>query len=120
MSIRSRLAALSLIGALAILPSLSFAQANKPPATPPATTSAPAQTEPAKTQPMDINTATKQQLMTLDGIGEARSDAIIKGRPYTAKNQLVDKSIVPAATYEKIKEQIVAKQVTASPPAVKK
>ena len=115
MSIRSRLAALSLIGALAILPSLSFAQANKPPATPPATTSAP-----AKTEPMDINTATKAQLMTLDGIGEARSDAIIKGRPYTAKNQLVDKSIVPAAVYDKIKDQIVAKQVVASPPAVKK
>ena len=49
--------------------------------------------------------------MTLDGIGEARSDALIKGRPYTAKNQLADKNIVPVVVCDKIKDQIIAKQV---------
>ena len=60
---------------------------------------------------MDINTATKDQLMTLDGIGEARSDAIIKGRPYKAKNELADKKIVPQKVYDTIKDQIVARQM---------
>lgn len=64
---------------------------------------------------IDINTATAAQLMTLDGIGEARAAAIIKGRPYRGKNELVDRKIVPGAVYEKIKEKMVAHQ-----PAAKK
>lgn len=66
-------------------------------------------------QIIDINTATAAQLMTLDGIGEARAAAIIKGRPYRGKNELVDRKIVPGAVYEKIKEKMVAHQ-----PAAKK
>jgi len=59
---------------------------------------------------LDINTANAKQLMTLDGIGEARAAAIIKGRPYKGKDELASKGIIPDAVYEKIKEQIIARQ----------
>jgi DNA uptake protein ComE-like DNA-binding protein len=59
---------------------------------------------------LDINAATAEQLMVLPGIGQAYSEKIIKGRPYARKDELVQKKILPRATYEGIKYKIVAKQ----------
>ena len=64
----------------------------------------------AKAPLIDINSASKAELTTLSGIGDAYSQKIIDGRPYKRKDELVSKKIIPQATYDKIKDLIVAKQ----------
>jgi DNA uptake protein ComE-like DNA-binding protein len=99
---------------LAGVTGIGIAQTTAKPATTtaakPATTSAakPAAKPSAATGLLDINTATAEQLKALPGIGDAYSAKIIAGRPYTMKNQLTSKGIIPQATYDKIKDQIIA------------
>ena len=98
--------------AIALLAATGMAYAKDEPKKPAAATAE------KKTEALlDINSASRDELMKLKGVGDARADAIIKGRPYKGKNELLDKKIVPENVYNDIKDKIIAKQAEAKPAA---
>jgi DNA uptake protein ComE-like DNA-binding protein len=94
------LAALAL-GALLVSPALAA------PAAPPKSQAAKPAAAPAA-ELLDLNTATEAQLVALPGVGEAYAKKIIAGRPYKAKNELVDRKIVPESTYKQFSDKVIA------------
>ena len=118
-----KFSAVSAIAALAIFASASIVSAQtaspattsaKPAAAATVTAPKPAAAPIAAPKPaaalLDINSASKSELDALPGIGNARAEAIIKGRPYKGKDELVQKNIVPQSVYNGIQDKIIAKQ----------
>ncbi len=113
----------SLAVALWLMISLASGIAGQEPGAKPEAMATPAQmAKAAASDKLDLNTATKDQLKALPGIGDVYSQKIIDSRPYRTKLDLVHKKVIPQATYEKIKDQIIAKQPkpTATTPAAPK
>lgn len=95
-----RILAVALLSLTLALPAAATAEASK----------APAQADAIKTTTVDINRASLDELKALKGIGDVRAAAIVNGRPYARKDELVRRGIVPQAVYDEIREQIIARQ----------
>ena len=65
---------------------------------------------------IDLNSASRDDLMSLEGIGEVRADAIIRARPFKAKTELVERRLIPEALYDKIADKVMARPVPGTTP----
>ena len=65
---------------------------------------------------IDLNSASRDELMTLDGIGEVRADAIIRARPFRTKGELVGRWLIPEALYDKLSDKVTVRPIPGTPP----
>ena len=114
-----------LLGAVSTLGIAAAAQPAAPATKTPApaartTTAAPATKHTIAPKVVDINTASVDELKALPGVGDAYAQKIVDGRPYKGRNELLDRKIVPADVYSKIRTSVKARQPkTAATPAAK-
>ena len=102
---------LALVAALALFAGPALAETKQPAKEPvKAAPAAPAKAATPVVQKVNLNTATAAELDALPQIGSARADAIIKGRPYKGKDDLIHKKIIPQNAYDAIKDKVIAKQ----------
>lgn len=98
--------------AFAMIANMGYAQGTAggkdAPAAKKATSGASAEKKTKKADLVDINAASKDELTALPGIGDAYSQKIIDGRPYNTKRDLLTKKILPQATYDQVKDKIIA------------
>jgi competence protein ComEA len=100
----------AVLSLFAIAPGYAQTAAPSTGAKPPSAATAPAVTPASQAALIDLNSASKAELEVLKGIGPVRADAIIKGRPYKGKDELVQKKILSKSVYDGIKDKVIAKQ----------
>ena len=94
--------------ALALFAGISYAQADNSSQSTSTSAKKSKKAKTPKSQQIDVNSATKEELTAVPGIGDATAQKIIDGRPYKTKKDLVTKNILTQDEYDKVKGQLVA------------